>query len=56
MANAGGYNKDGSCNEYEQKKLETIERNKRKLAALNITAIVKSMENQGWSKKTSKVR
>jgi hypothetical protein len=43
MASAGGNNKAGSYNEYEQKKLENIERNKRKLAALNIPAIVKSM-------------
>jgi hypothetical protein len=56
MASAGGNNKDGSCNEYEQKKIETIEKNKRKLAALNIPAIVNSMENHGQSKKTSKVR
>jgi hypothetical protein len=55
MASAGGNNQAESCNEYEQKKLENIERNKRKLAAHNIPAIVKSMEHQGWPKKTLKV-
>ena len=55
MASARESNKDGSCSEYEQLKQENIERNKRRLASLNIPEIVKSMEHQGPSKKISKV-
>jgi hypothetical protein len=56
MSNTRGNNRARSCNVYEQQKLENIERNKRKLAALNIPAIVSSMVPQGQPKKTSKVR
>jgi hypothetical protein len=56
MSSAGGNIRVGSCNTYEQQKLENIERNKRKLAALNIPAIVGSMASQARPKKTSKVR
>jgi hypothetical protein len=33
MPSGGGNNRGGSCNGYEQHKLENIERNKSKLAA-----------------------
>jgi hypothetical protein len=56
MSSAGGNKRVVSCNAYEQQKLENIERNKRKLAALNIPAIVGSMASQGQPKKTLKVR
>jgi hypothetical protein len=36
MASARESNKDGSCSEYEQRKQENIERNKRRLASLNL--------------------
>jgi hypothetical protein len=40
MSSARGNKRVGSCNAYEQEKPENIERNKRKLAILNILAIV----------------
>jgi hypothetical protein len=55
MSSAGGNKRVGSCNAYEQQKLENIERNKRRLAALNIPAIVGSMASQGQPKKSTKV-
>jgi hypothetical protein len=56
MSNARGNNRARSCNAYEQQKLKNIERNKWKLAALNIPTIVNSMVPQGEPKKTLKVR
>jgi hypothetical protein len=56
MSNARGNNRARSCNVYEQQKLENIERNKRKLVALNIPAKVSSMAPQGQPKKISNVR
>jgi hypothetical protein len=53
MSNIRGNNRARSCNAYVQQKLENIEGNKRKLAALNILEIVSSMAPQGQPKKTS---
>ncbi|XP_020400032.1 uncharacterized protein [Zea mays] len=55
MASARGNNKGGSYNEYEQQKLENIERNKRRLEEFNIPAIINSLgQQQNRSRKTSK--
>jgi hypothetical protein len=56
MSSTGGNKRVGSCNVYEQQKLENVERNKRRLPVLNIPTIVGSMASQGQPKKTSKVR
>uniref|UniRef100_A0A0A9HI82 Uncharacterized protein n=1 Tax=Arundo donax TaxID=35708 RepID=A0A0A9HI82_ARUDO len=53
MSIAGGNNNGGSPNEYEKLKLANIERNKRKLEALNIPRINTTMQ-QGRPKKISK--
>lgn len=56
MASAGGNNNGGSRNAYEQQQRENIERNKRRLAALNIRDLVNGMEQQGQPRKKQKVR
>ena len=45
----------GEMNEYEKERLENIERNKRRLAALNIPEIVNNIEQQCQPRKIAKV-
>ena len=46
---------DANINEYEQRRLENIERNKRTLADLNVRAMLDDMAQQCRPKKTTKV-
>jgi hypothetical protein len=56
MSSARGNDKAASSNEYEQLKLENIERNKRRMAELNIPELVNSMAQQDRAKRICKVR
>jgi hypothetical protein len=55
MSSVGGKNKAGPSNDYEVQIFENIERNKKRLAALNIPDIINSLDQQHRPKKTSKV-
>ncbi|XP_025795604.1 uncharacterized protein LOC112875826 isoform X5 [Panicum hallii] len=54
MSSVGGKNKAGPSNDYEVQIFENIERNKKRLAALNIPDIINSLDQQHRPKKTSK--
>jgi hypothetical protein len=56
MSSARGNDKAASSNEYEQLRLQNIERNKRRMTNVNIPKLVNSMAEQGRAKRICKVR
>lgn len=56
MSSARGNSNASSVNEYEQRKLENVERNKRMLESLKVAAAANDLAQHSRPKKTRKVQ